>query len=510
MGRKFLSAYRSCGTYIAFLTILLTVYLVKPNYTSFGYLLFLLLWMSGRQLVEKTKRRLWFPLKVYAVAVFMFIYCLSVFLSFETWVSTTVDLYIAFGYNQKASILKNTWESLAVLIVMQLYSYERRNSKDLRLENHDALELGAFAFVKRLLIWHSEKILFLALLYASLSPIGAFGFLYLLGLVVFSILPKCSRVPSKLFLVYSGLLVLVDYLFQMWGGHAGMFPGQKRSYLSLFLGLRLFNRGFSGLESGLRGKVLVIIACVLQYNVFHWLENLPGFGVRGEWEEPCALFGSAEEPNDVLSCIKESKPFRDTTPLLGKKEKGRSSSLPSFSSGISQCIDPMPSEAGGSEGSNRRNSSCNFTWKSSKEGDKWNKKRILVFRKERLDMQKTALKQYMKYGIENMFTLFGLEINMIALLLASFAVLNVISLLYIASVAACVLLHRQIIRKLWPIFVISFASVVTLEYLAIWLNLTPWKQYAPMEKKVLCHDCWRSSDLYFDYCKKCWLGIFLR
>ncbi|KAL6324309.1 hypothetical protein AAG906_012555 [Vitis piasezkii] len=458
VGKKFLSAYRSCGTYIAFLTILVTLYLVKPNYTSFGYLLFLLLWMSGRQLVEKTKRRLWFPLKVYAVAVFMFVYCLSVFLSFETWVSTIVDPYTAFGYNPEASILKNIWESLAVLIVMQLYSYERRNSKNLRLEDRDALELGAFAFVKRLLIWHSEKILFLALLYASLSPISAFGF----------------------------------YV----GGHADMFPGQKSSYLSLFLGLRLFSRGFSGLESGLRGKVLVIIACVLQYNVFHWLENMPnGFGVRGEGEGPCALFGSAEEfPND-----------RCYSSLREKEE--RSSSLPSFNSGISQCFDLMHSEAGGSEGGNSRKSSCKYAWGSPKEGDKWNKKRILVFRKERLDMQKTALKLYIKYGIENMFSLFGLEINMIALLLASFAVLNAISLLYIASVAACVILHRQIIQKLWPMFVFSFASVIILEYLAIWLNLTPWKQHAPTEEKLPCHDCWRSSDLYFDYCRKCWLGI---
>ena len=48
----------------------------------------------------------------------------------------------------------------------------------------------------------------------------------------------------------------------------------------------------------------------------------------------------------------------------------------------------MASEAEDSEGSNRRNSPCKFTWKSSKEGDKWNKKPILVFRNERLDMQK--------------------------------------------------------------------------------------------------------------------------
>ncbi|KAF2298634.1 hypothetical protein GH714_024432 [Hevea brasiliensis] len=39
VGQKFLSMYRSCGTYIAFLTILFTVYLVTPNYISFGFAL---------------------------------------------------------------------------------------------------------------------------------------------------------------------------------------------------------------------------------------------------------------------------------------------------------------------------------------------------------------------------------------------------------------------------------------------------------------------------------------
>jgi hypothetical protein len=45
IGQKFLTTYRSCGTYIAFLTILLTVYLVKPNYISFGYIFLLLVWI---------------------------------------------------------------------------------------------------------------------------------------------------------------------------------------------------------------------------------------------------------------------------------------------------------------------------------------------------------------------------------------------------------------------------------------------------------------------------------
>lgn len=125
-------------------------------------------------------------------------------------------------------------------------------------------------------------------------------------------------------------------------------------------------------------------------------------------------------------------------------------------------------------------------------------------------MQKNTLKLSMKFWMENMFNLFGLEINMIALLLASFAVLNAFSLLYIASLAACILLHRHVVRKLWPVFVFLFASVVTLEYLSIWMNLASWKPHAPSEAQVTCNDCWRIYDVYFNYCKKFWLGTSLK
>ncbi|KAL7205082.1 hypothetical protein ACSBR2_018075 [Camellia fascicularis] len=506
MEQKFLLAYRSCGTYIVCLTILLTVYLVTPNYTSFGYLFFLLLWITGRQLVEKTKRRLWFPLKVYAVAIFIFIYGLSAFISFQTWLSRMIDLYPAFGYNPNASMLKNVWDSLAVVIVMQLYSYERRRSKFLKPVDFDAPEFGFFSFIKRLLIWHSEKILFFALLYASLSPISAFGFLYLLGLVICSTLPKSSRLPSKLFLVYSALLLMVDYLFQIWGEQAEMFPGQKHSYLSCFLGLRLFKPGFLGLESGLRGKILVIVACVLQYNVFYWLEMMPcNNGKRGKWEEPCALFGSANGPTGISVC-NEGCESCDAGVLLYKDKGAMSNSWPSFGTGISQLGDHISTTTGGLE-SNTGNNSYRCVWGSFEENHKWTKKSNHVLKKERLDMQKNTLKVYIKFWIENMFNLFGLEINMLVLLLASFAVLNAISLLYIASLAACVLIPRHVIRKLWPMFVFLFASIVTLEYLAIWLNLTTSKEQSPSEANISCHDCWRSSDLFFNYCKKCWLGI---
>ncbi|XP_022719322.1 piezo-type mechanosensitive ion channel homolog [Durio zibethinus] len=498
IGEKFLSMYRSCGTYIVLLTILLTVYSVKPNYSSFGYLFFLLLWMTGRQLVGKTVMHLWLPLKIYAITMFMIIYGLSVFSWLQEWLSSMVDLSSAFGYNPETSVLKNVWESLAVLIVMQLYSYERRQSKYLTPRD-DVPEIDAFTFLKRLLSWHSQKILYLAIFYASLSPISAFGFSYLFGLVICSIMAKTSHVPSKFFLVYSALLVMVEYPFQMWGYQAEMFPGQKHSSVSFFLGLQVYEPGFLGVESGLRGKMLVIVACFLQYNVSRWLERMPcNFET---WEDSCVFFMPAEKVPKEATILAKRKCL-DINPLIGKKQKARSYSCPSLNTGFSQVMDPI----GGYE---RRNHSNRCSQESSKENHKWSRKQIHVLRKERLAMQKASLKVYMKFWIENMFSLFGLEINMIALLLASFAVLNAISLLYIASLAACVLLQRRVIRKLWPMFVFLFASVFTLEYLAIWLNPTSWKHLSLTKAEVICNDCWRSSDLHFDYCIKCWLGIIV-
>ncbi|KAJ4954572.1 hypothetical protein NE237_011355 [Protea cynaroides] len=508
IGQKFRSTFRSCGTYIAFLTILIAVYLVTPNYISFGYLFFLLFWIIGRQLVEKTRKHLWFPLKIYSLIVFIFIYSLSIFSSFETWLAGIIDLYPDLGYNSEASLLENVWESLAVLIVMQLYSYERRQNRYNGLDDEHQLENGALSVLRRLLIWHRDKIFYLSLFYASLSPISAFGFLYLLGLIICSTLPKGSRVPSKLFLVYAGFLVITEYLFQMWGKLAEMFPGQRHSALSFLLGFQLFKPGFWGLESGLRGEVLVIVACTLQYNVFRWLEMMPSAFVNTEkWEEPCPLFISkVDKPTGISVYTEESNPSTHTGLLSLKTRATTSNSWPSFSSGMHQGPAPVSFEREPHDSVTRKYSFA-YIWGSSRETHKWNKKRILALRKERFDMQKTTLKIYLKFWIENLFNLLGLEINMIALLLASFAVLNAISILYIASLAACVLLDRRVIRKFWAIFVLSFATVLTLEYLAMWKNLVSWNQHVPSETKVHCHDCWESSDLYFNYCKNCWLGF---
>ncbi|KAG8370694.1 hypothetical protein BUALT_Bualt13G0010000 [Buddleja alternifolia] len=494
IGEKFLSMYRSFGTYIAFLTILIAVYLVRPNYTSFGYIFLLLVWIIGRQLVERTKQRLWFPLKAYAIAAFIFIYILSIFPTFEAWMSTKVDLGLCFGYKTEASLLENLWESLAIVIVMQLHSYERRQSKRMKSEDSEPLQLGVLGFIKRFLIWHSQKILFIALFYASLSPISAFGFLYLLGLVFSSTLPKASRVPSKSFLVYTGFLLAAEYIFQMWGEKAKMFPGQKHHDLSHFLGLQVYRQSFVGLMA----KVLVIAACTLQYNVFRWWERMPSSLLNvGRSEEPCPLFVSAE---DVSSDVSVSNGDNQPIPESSEQRIG-SRSWPSFTP-----VNYQPSQ---DSSSSSRKYSFGYIWGSMKESRKWDKKSIVALRQERFEMQKTTLKVYLKFWMENMFNLFGLEINMIALLLASFALLNAISMFYIACLTTCVLLARPIIRKLWPVFVFLFATILLIEYFAMWKHLMPLTQNVLTETSARCHECWKNSNVYFHYCENCWLGVIV-
>ncbi|TYK18291.1 piezo-type mechanosensitive ion channel-like protein [Cucumis melo var. makuwa] len=433
---------------------------------------------------------------------------LNNFSSFRIWLSRSIDLDFYLGYNSEASSLQNCWQSLAVLIVMQLYSYERRQSRYSSSDEPELLEFGRLGFIKRFLIWHSDKILFAALFYASISPISAFGLLYLLGLVICATLPKISHIPSKLFLAYTGVIMTAEYLFQMWGKQAGMFPGQKHSYLSYFLGLREFQPGFWGLELGLRGKVLIIAACTLQYNVFRWLERMPGSVLnKGKWDDPCPLFVTEEDDYDISISNEKNKSPLDSGRLFEQQEGLDHIRRPSFVSAQNQVPHSASSKRDNSECSSNRKYSFGFIWGSTKESHKWDKIRIISLRKERFELQKIIFKIYMKFWMENLFNLFGLEITMISLLLASFALLNSVSLFYVGLLAACILLDRGIIRKLWPIFVFLFASILILEYIAFWKNMWNSNWHMPSKAGVHCHDCWRISNLYFQFCLNCWLGL---
>ncbi|CAL4963575.1 unnamed protein product [Urochloa decumbens] len=507
IGQKFLSVYRSYGTYVAFLTILLTLYLVTPNYISFGYLFFLLFWIIGRQLVEKTKRRLWFPLKVYAAVVFIFTYSLSVSSVFAESVSKFVKLYPDLGFDPEASLLENVWQSLAVLVVMQLYSYERRQNSDKNFGVSDASESGLMGFLRRFLIWHSDKILSVSVFYACLSSISLSGLIYLLGLIVFCTLPKVSRIPSKVYLVYTGLLATSEYLFQMVCKPAQMCPDQHLYGLSVFLGLKYYDSGFWGVEYGLRGKVLVIVACTIEYNVFHWLDLMPTSLVHnGKWEEPCQLFISSNPPYNHVRSNEESHSSNRFSSLFSKVQ-GLIGSSSSSSLGSGNAYQKSECDNNGIKGSDEdKRYSFAKIWGLSKESHKWDKKRVISLKRERFETQKITFKCYMKFWIENLFKLRGLEINMIVLLLASFTLLNVVSMFYIMCLVVCILMNRDLIQKLWPLFVFLFASVLILEYFALWNDVMPWFQDIN-DIEVNCRECWKNSRIFFDYCSKCWLGI---
>ncbi|PKA54847.1 hypothetical protein AXF42_Ash000682 [Apostasia shenzhenica] len=507
VGQFFSRTYHSFGTYVAFLTILINVYLVNPNYISFGYLLFLLLWITGRQLVEETTRKLWCPLNAYAILVFIFTYSLSISTSFQILVSRIINLYPDLGFRSEASMFENIRHPLAILIVMQLYSYERSEKTQSR-EIYSGSNMGFVGFVRRFLIWHSEKILSAAAFYVSLSSISAVGFVYLVALIVFSAFPKASHFPSKFFLVYTAIIVTLDYSFQLWGELLLMFPGQELYAFSIFLGFTKFDFGFKGIEMGLRGKILVIISCILQYNVFHWLKSIPvSFVYKGQWEEPCHLFLSREKLSIGIYSAEVTTPLVDSTFPTLRQSSATSLSFPSFKSDINRAKDAIVRAIQGSE-RGKEKKAFGYIGENSRENQKWDVKRMRYLRRERFELQKSAAKVYVKFWFENLFKLRGLEINMTALLLASFLVLNVISIFYILCLLICILLKRDIIRKSWPIFMFSFASILILEYSAIWKS-SILLTYSPSEMKVHCHDCWSSSSDYISYCKKCWLGVIV-
>uniref|UniRef100_M8C8Y8 Piezo THU9 and anchor domain-containing protein n=1 Tax=Aegilops tauschii TaxID=37682 RepID=M8C8Y8_AEGTA len=254
---------------------------------------------------------------------------------------------------------------------MQLYSYERRQNSDKNFSVSDASASGLLGFLRRLLIWHSEKILSVSVFYACLSSISLSGLVYLLGLIVFSTLPKVSRIPSKVYLLYTGLLAVSEYLFQMICKPAQMCPGQRLYGFAAFLGLKHYDSGLWGVEYGLRGKVLVIVACTIQYNVFHWLDLMPASLVH----EVQGLVGSS------LSSSLSSGNTYQTSEAVQNVTKG---------------LDE-----------DKRYSFAKM-WGMSKESHKWDKQRIISLKRERFDTQKSTFKSYIIFWMENLFKLRGL------------------------------------------------------------------------------------------------------
>ena len=528
LGKAIQNAYQSFGTLIAAVTVLLVVYKLGANYISFGYFILLIHWMTGRQLIGKTRNLLWAPLFVYTLIIFLIEYVITCFPQLQNLIGGTISLYPEIGFAPGASFINHLWHSLLILIVMQLFRYARAKryedvGNEMKGDQIDA-NSGLVGLAKRFVILHSDKLLALSVFYASISPISVIGFLYLLALAVsITIVPKMSRVPVKFFSIYTGMVILAEFLYQLLGAKLQLLPGQPHGSYAYWMGFRVFENSFWGLESGFRSRVLVLSSCFLKYNAFCWLKKLPGY-LRNdtEFDEPCCLFlPYAQAPEGVHG-------ISETMSIVNELDSAR---LPQVQSEPSFLPDIMKSEGlkrtqslhrKGSDYVGAKDPQENLEtaekWKGKatpvlrsptiKHTRQWSKKAMLVLRKERYEAQIRTLRVYAKHLAENFFSIFGVEICMLVFLFASFAVLNVISLVYMAVVGLCILLGRQTLKSFWPYFVTMFASILLIEYIFSGRDPPPWNVPEFVEERhTCCHTCWSSFDNNLEYCSKCWLGI---
>lgn len=113
-----------------------------------------------------------------------------------------------------------------------------------------------------------------------------------------------------------------------------------------------------------------------------------------------------------------------------------------------------------------------------------------------------------KHRIEHFCQLYGLELSMFALLLSSFALLNVFSIFYIFILALCIMLQRRTLRVLWPFFVVLFACIMVIEYAVLGRAPPPWTVpplHSP-DSHLQCGQCWSSYTSHNFFCWQCWLG----
>lgn len=134
-----------------------------------------------------------------------------------------------------------------------------------------------------------------------------------------------------------------------------------------------------------------------------------------------------------------------------------------------------------------------------------------MFKQERYEAQLRTLSIIFKHRIEHFCQLYGLELSMLALLLSSFALLNVFSLFYIFILALCIILPRRTLKILWPFFVVLFACVMVTEYAVLGGSPPPWRVSSlnAAEPHLQCFQCWSSYTSHNFFCWQCWLGMWL-
>ncbi|BBN02016.1 piezo-type mechanosensitive ion channel component 1/2 [Marchantia polymorpha subsp. ruderalis] len=543
IAEKVRATYRSFGTYIVYGTVISVICFVEPNYVSLGYLCFLLFWVVGRQITGHTTSYLWYPLMIFSGIVFVTRYILSAFPDLRKFLENWFALNDDFGFNPHDSLFGHLWDSLAILAVMQLFRFERAQVVILAEEADGAGDQfnphhGYISFFKRFAILHSGKVLTLTVFYASITPVSATGFMYLIMLLVTCNMSKTSRLPGQLYAVYTAILLSSEYLFQLLGQRLEMFPGQSHGNFASWIGFHVYEKGYVGVESGLRSKVLILVACILQYCTFYWLEQLPAsLRVDEQYKEPCLLFlphlrrnrsnygtypiavdprhegPQAVQVGPKIARLDDS--ISDAIPRTPDKVTDISSTARSQGGGIfvaSTSKSNMKSlDTGGVKGeqafADSDRSRMGSPWGSAKESRRWTKRANLLQKQDRYEAQLRTLSIYTKHTLEHFFQLYGLEISMLALLVASFAVLNVISLCYILVLGLCILFKRRSLRIIWPLFVMLFACVLITEYAVLGKGPPSWNVPPILnETEVRCNNCALSSAANYDYCWRCWLG----
>lgn len=383
------------GTYIAYGTVLLVVYGVPQNYVAFGYLFLLLFWIVGRQVVGRTEKCLWFPLLVYSAVVFVVRYTLSAFPILQQYIDSLIPLYPYLGFDPAASLFQRLWDPLVILMVMEVYNFERSQKVVALGDTEEGVvqvetNSGIVGFIKRLLILHTGKLLSIAVFYAAITPVSALGFLYLIMLVMTCNMSKTSSLPGQTYVLYTSFIILVEYLYQMWGQGSEMFPDQAHGEFAYWLGLRVFQTGFWGLESGLRSRVIVLMMCILKCTTLGWFELLPAsLRVDEQYGEPCLLFLPYLRP--MGSSIRRSgtsEPLFDKvqkrTPV-GEKPPVRSQSFHPTSaseteSNASSAVRPKQIVSTISENDAIGRPKLDSPWGSLSESRKWTKRAMLLLR----------------------------------------------------------------------------------------------------------------------------------
>ncbi|KAH7277309.1 hypothetical protein KP509_39G044800 [Ceratopteris richardii] len=502
--------------------VLLVVYTLGPNCISFGYFVLLLFWVTGRQIIGETRKRLWAPLYVYSVIVFAIHYTLAGFPVVEKKLEKMISVNLYLGFRPEASFIGHLWDSLLILIVMQLFRYDRAQKfEGLDSSNGDHINAfyGFIALIRRFFILHSSKLLLVAAFYASMSPIGVTGFVYLLMLVGSSMMPKTSKLPGQVLSSYTALLSTAEFLYQMLGQKLQLFPEQAHGPFCQWFGFRVFADGFWGLEAGFRSRVLVFASCILRYSALCWLKQLPAsLQNSGKYDEPCCLF--VPYPRRYNETVQERQPLLDGPESGGSIDSDvlpeGSSILPHTSVEGLRRTQSFPSAVSSESNLSAispgvRHNAVDFIMvrsPSSRKTRQWSKMVMLALRRERYQAQLRTLSIYAKHLVENFFDLLGTEICMLMLLFASFAVLNIISLIYAAVLALCMLLNRKYLKAVWPYIVIASSSILVIEYLLYASGPPSWNVADLLkEHNTRCHTCWSDFQTDSAYCRKCWLGI---